>query len=222
MQTINKPSNKSFVITLMLLLVSLCLTIAISVRGKPVVVETNLEKLPETINGMQGVDDSFSESVYKELNADKNIYRHYRSHNGRQVDLYIGYYGTIKGGRTAHNPIGCLPSQGWGLQECKEIKLKSATYPGGIPVNYLVSTKGDSIITTIYWYQSGGTKVMSNGIRQNIQRFRDMIFNNKNDGAFIRVTVISDKEDAVAASKLAESFSEQILNLLPNYWPVEK
>jgi hypothetical protein len=102
------------------------------------------------------------------------------------------------------------------------IWLKCAYYPDGVPVNYLLSVKGDSCMTTIHWYQSEGTKVLSNGIRQNIHRFNDMIFRNRNDGAFVQVTFIADKEDAGAARKRAESFSEQILNLLPNYWPIEK
>ena len=221
--TINsKISNRSFVISMSVLVLTLVLIIAISARGKPAVVKTNLEKLPMEISGMQGVDDTFSESVCKELNTDTYVYRHYLSRDGVQVDLYIGYYGTAKGGRTGHNPIGCLPSQGWGLQESRAIKLKSAYYPDGIPVNYLFSTNGDSSITTLYWYQSAGTNVLSNGIRQNIQRFQDMIFRNRNDGAFVRITLLADTKDAAAAKKRAELFSEQILNILPNYWPVEK
>jgi EpsI family protein len=217
-----KISNKSYVVAFATLLVTLCLTIAISMRGKPSVVETNLEKLPMEICGMQGIDDTFSETVYKELKADVNVYRHYRSSNGGEVDLYIGYYGTAKGGRTGHNPIGCLPSQGWGLQESREIKLKCVYYPDGVPVNYLLSSKGDLSMTTIYWYQSASRKVLSNGIRQNIQRFLDMIFHNRNDGAFVRITLNADRKDAGAAKKRAEYFSEQILNLLPNYWSAEK
>jgi len=222
MATSFKISNRSFVITMATLILTLSLTVAISTRGKPVVVMTNLENLPMEINDMQGVDDSFPELVYTVLNADKNIYRHYLARDGSRVDLYIGYYGTAKGGRTIHSPTVCLPSQGWGLQESREIKLKSAYYPEGVPVNYLLSTKGDSSITMIYWYQSAGTKVLSNGIRQNIQRFKDMIFRNRNDGALVQITLVADKKDVGAAKKRAESFSEQILNLLPHYWPVEK
>jgi len=218
----NKSTNRTFFISMSVLVLTLVLTLVISTRGKPVVVETNLENLPMEISGMHGVNDSFSESVYKELNADKHVYRHYRSNDGRQIDLYIGYYGTAKGGRTAHNPIGCLPSQGWGLQESREIPLKSSYYPEGVPVNYLLSTKDDSSITAIYWYQSSGTKVLSNGIKQNIERFFGMVFRNRNDGAFVRVTLSAGINDADAARKRVESFSEQILTLLPNYWPVEK
>lgn len=214
--------KKSYIISLVTLLVTLSLTAAISTRGNPVVAETNLEKLPMQISGMLGTDDFFADSIYRELNADKNLFRHYRSPEGRQVDLYIGYYGTAKGGRTGHNPIGCLPGQGWGLQELREIPLKSSYYPEGVPVNYLLSTKDDSSITTVYWYQSAGTKVLSSGIKQNINRFFGMVFLNRNDGAFVRITVLSEKGEAEAAKFLATSFSEQILSMLPNYWPVEK
>jgi EpsI family protein len=187
----------------------------------PVVVQTNLEKLPMVINGMQGMDDSFSDAVYKELSADKHIYRHYRSVDGKQVDLYIGYYGTAKGGRTGHNPMACLPSQGWGLTEAREIILKSRDYPDGVPVRYLLSSKGDTTLTTICWYQSDARKVLSNGIKQNIESFLGRVFRNRNDGAYVQITVLSDQGETEVAKGIAKSFSEHLLDLLPQYWPVE-
>lgn len=216
-----KMANRSFVIALASLALTLLLVVAISTRGTPVVIEMNLDKLPMEISGLRGSEDSFPESVYQALNADKHIFRHYRGQNGEQVDLYIGYYGTAKGGRTAHNPIGCLPGQGWGLLESKEIILKPQYHPDGVPVNYLLSSKGDTVITTIHWYQSAGTKVISSGIRHNVQRFFGMVFHNRNDGAFVRVTIVSNREDVGAARAVAESFSLQVLNLLPRFWPVE-
>jgi EpsI family protein len=217
-----KISNRTFFISIAVLVLTLILTAIISMRGKPVVSKTNLENLPMEIIGMQGADDSFSEAVYKELNADFHLYRHYSSPTGRQVDLYIGYYGSAKGGRTPHNPIGCLPSQGWGLLESKEITLKPAYQPEGVPVNCIISSKDDTIMTTIHWYQTAGTKVISNGIGHNIQRFIGMLLHNRNDGAFVRVTVVADKDAEVAARMLAETFSLRILNLLPEYWPIEE
>jgi EpsI family protein len=215
-------SNRSFLISMSMLLVTMLLTFAISLRGKPVVVETNLEKLPMEIYGMQGVDDSYPEAVYKELNADKNIYRHYRSRDGKQVDLYIGYYGTAKGGRTGHNPLACLPSQGWGMTDSREIILKSRYYPDGIPVRYLLSSKGDLTLTTVCWYQSAGNKVLSTGIKQNIESFLGMVFHNRNDGAYVQVTLLSDREETEAAKGVAKSFSECVIDLLPGNWPKEK
>jgi EpsI family protein len=84
------------------------------------------------IAGFKATEDSFSDAVYKELNADMHVYRHYRSDDGRQVDLYIGYYGTAKGGRTPHNPYGCLPGAGWGIVEDQRIDLIVDNYPDSI------------------------------------------------------------------------------------------
>jgi len=116
-------SNKSFYISLILLLTTITGAFLISRRGDPVVVATNLENLPMEIAGFKATEDFFSEAVYKELNADKHVYRHYRSEDGRQVDLYIGYYGTAKGGRTPHNPYACLPGAGWGIIEAHKVQL---------------------------------------------------------------------------------------------------
>jgi EpsI family protein len=215
-------SKKSFLISTALLMLTFSLTIIISMRGKPIVIETNLEKLPMEINGMHGVDDTYPDAVYKELNADKNIYRHYRSQDGKQVDLYIGYYGTAKGGRTGHNPMACLPSQGWGMTESSKIILKTRCYPDGVPVSCLISARGDLTLTTVNWYQSDGNKVFSDGIRQNIESFLGMVFRNRNDGAYVQITVLSDKEGTGAAKEIASAFSEHLLDLLPDYWPVEK
>jgi EpsI family protein len=217
-----KISNKSFVVSLATLLVTLCLTVAISMRGKPSVVETNLEKLPMEINGLQGVDDSFPESVYKELNADVNVYRHYRSNDGGQVDLYIGYYGTTKGGRTYHEPLLCMPSQGWMLIDSHEIKLKTKDYPDGVSVSYLLATKDNLCMTTIYWYQSAGSKVLSNGIELNIQRFLGLLIHNRSDGAFVRVTLLSDRDKVGSSETTSKAFAENLLNILANYWPKER
>ena len=67
-----------------------------------------------------------------------------------------------------------------------------------------------------------GTKFLATGIQQNIQRFWGRVLDNRNDGAFVRVSMFSDKAQLHSAATLTESFAENILNLLPNYWPDEK
>ena len=169
-----------------------------------------------------GTEDFFPDSVYKELNADKHVYRHYRSPGGKTVDLYVGYYGTAKGGRTGHNPYACLPGAGWGIIEARKANLKAENYPGGVKVNYILARKGDLYNIALHWYQSAGNKVLDSGVKQNIQRFIGKIIHNRNDGAFVRISVLSKEEDIEESGLRAKYFSEQILDLLPQYWPVEK
>ena len=76
-------SNKTFSISLISLLITTAVVAIISQRGIPSVVTTNLENLPMEINNFKAVEDSFSQAIYDELNADMHIYRHYRSNNGK-------------------------------------------------------------------------------------------------------------------------------------------
>ena len=195
---------------------------AIYARPIPVVVQTNLEKLPLVISGYTATEDSYSESVYKELNADKHVYRHYRSQGGDQIDLYIGYYGTAKGGRTGHNPYACLPGAGAAIVDRKTVQLKLASTGKSVPVNYILSRKDNANTVMLHWYQTAGTTVVSSGLRQNIERFKGRVLHNRNDGAFIQITSITKDEDVTKAAERVAQFAGTLLNLLPDYWPVEK
>jgi EpsI family protein len=185
------------------------------------VAETNLEKLPMEIGGFIATDDFFPDSVYRELNADLHVYRHYRSADGRQVDLYIGYYGTAKGGRSSHNPYACLPGAGWGIVDTYLVKISPVKYSGDVSVNYVLARKDDVHEVLFHWYQSAGKKILATGFQQNIQRFLGRLFHNRNDGAFVQVSVRADQEGITEAKTLAKSFSEKVVVLLPEYWPVE-
>ena len=217
-------SNKSFTISIIILLSTITGVFLISRRGDPVVVATNLENLPMDIAGYKATEDFVTDSVYKELNADKYVYRHYLSSDGKQVDLYIDYYGAAKGGRTGHNSYSCLPGAGWGIIDSHKIRLKvkAGNYSDGVDINYILSRKGELYETVLHWYQSAGNKVLATGIQQNIQRFIGRLFHNRDDGAFVRVSVFLNEGEIEEAESLAKSFAQEILNLLPKYWPVEQ
>ena len=186
------------------------------------VVQTNLERIPKDIAGYTSVDDSFPDSVYQELNADKHVYRHYNDKNGTRLDLYIGYYGTAKGGRTGHNPNACLPGAGWAIVDSKTEKIRNPVQQSTVPVNYVHARSNGINTVMLHWYQTGGTKVMSTGFQQNIERLQGRLLRNRNDGAFIQITAqVSDDKVAEAGTNL-RSFAENVIQLLPAYWPVEK
>ena len=215
-------TNKSFTISVIILLSTVGLAVAVSQRAEPVVVKTNLEKLPTEILGFKATEDFFPDSVYKELNADKHVYRHYRNAEGKQVDLYIGYYGTRKGGRTGHNPFACLPGSGWGIIETRMIRVRTDYYSNGADVNYFLAQRGEEYQVMLHWYQSGGTEILATGIQQNIHRFVQKIVKNRNDGAFIQISVGAKRGDIEKSTRLLVLFSELLMNLIPEYWPTER
>jgi len=213
--------RKSFVLAAVLLSLTLLGVVKIATRGVPVVLHTNLENLPLQIAEYQGKEDSFSKEVYDELKADRHVYRHYQSPQGRQVDLYIGYYGRAKGGRTGHNPFGCLPGAGWGIVENGTIVVKPSYYPQGIQLNYIVSRKGDVYNCMLYWYQSARTKILTTGLEQNLLRYKGRIFHNRNDGAYVQVSSLAGEQDVPLTRERLMAFALETLEMLPGYWPEE-
>jgi EpsI family protein len=211
--------SKTFYYSIIPLLLTLILGFLISKRGIPVVVETNLEKIPRKVAGYEGIEDSFPESVYRELNADRHIYRHYIDSDGVRIDLYIGYYGTAKGGRTGHNPYACFPGTGWGIIKTDKTNIRYRNKKA--PVNLMVAQKGNVYETVCHWYQSNKDKVLATGIQQNIQRFISRIKYNRDDGAFVRISMRSDKDNIELARKKTLQFATKIVSILPQYWPVE-
>ena len=216
-------NNKTFTISLVFFLVTLMGVASLASRGNPIVVKTNLENLPMEISGYRAQKDSFSESVIQELDANLHVYRHYKNDQGKQTNLYIGYYGTAKGGRTPHNPYACLPGAGWALIDTAQINLQADYLDNKENVNYILSKRGDVYNVVIHWYQSRETKVIGSGLEQNIQRFLGRVLYNRNDGAFVRIsTVIKNRNKIPETKERLKDFSEEVLQLLPKYWPVEK
>jgi EpsI family protein len=194
----------------------------IAARKAPAVIQTNLENIPMQIGRYTGSKDTFDQSVYDELDADKHVYRHYRSLDGQVIHVYIGYYGTAKGGRTGHNPYACLPGAGWGIVRDKKIKVDVGYSDKPDRINYTVTRKGDLYNVLLHWYQSAATKIIDTGFEQNIHRFVSRIMKNRNDGAFIQVSM-QVKEDQIDSSfRDLKSFAEQLLVLLPQHWPLEE
>lgn len=214
--------NKTFITTTLVFLLTLLAVAAIASRKTPVVVQTNLENIPMQIGGYTATNDTFPQSVYDELDADKHVYRHYKSPDGRVVDLYIGYYGTAKGGRTGHNPYACLPGAGWGIIKNEDIPIHVEYMDKKKDINLVITRKGVIYNVMLHWYQSAGTKILVSGLEQNLHRFIDRVLKNRNDGAFISVSTQVRKEHIESAVTEVRVFADQLLVLLPEYWPEEK
>jgi EpsI family protein len=215
-------SNKTYGICLVTLFATLMIVGLLSIRPKPVIARTNLEYLPREIAEYKGVDDTFPEAVNRELNADKQLYRHYRSGDGSQIDLYIGYYGTAKGGRTGHNPYACLPGAGWAIVDSRKIGIRQPNKTSDTELNYVQARRDGVNTVMVHWYQAAGATVLSTGMQQNIERFWGRLIRNRNDGAVIQITTQVPDECVDDARRRAQNFAELVLQLLPGYWPVEK
>lgn len=214
-------SKQNFLFSLATLVLTLGSVLAISARGVPVVLHTNLEQLPLQIAGYQGREDTFSQGVYDILQADLHVYRHYRSSQGAELSLYVGYYGTAKGGRTGHNPYACLPGAGWAIAETDTLDFYPSYYPQGVKVNYVVARKDGVNNVMLHWYQSAGNRVLASGLQQNLERFKGRVLHNRNDGAYVQVNALALDGEIPVVREMARVFVGEILELLPRYWAEE-
>lgn len=213
---------RTFIISIIAILGTLYFYHNIKTGSNVQVVNKNLDKLPKKVMDYTSQDIEMAKLVRKELDTDVYLYRRYLKNEIDFIDLYIGYYGTKKGGRTGHNPRACYPASGWGLVNEKKVNIQ-IIYDNStkiIKVNSLMVAKNQMNELVYHWYQSSRDKVLPSGISQNIHRFKEKIIFNRNDGAFIRVsTRIEDKiEDAEKRIKL---FIKKIFPLIVKYWPEE-
>jgi EpsI family protein len=214
--------NSNFWISLLLITATFALVKTMHIGTDVVVWKKNLDKIPYTIGGMQGLDNPLEASVVKELDTDVYIYRNYISRDGGVINLYIGYYGTNKGGRSAHNPEGCYPGSGWAIMN--ESKVTLAVENGGkknISLNTLQVNMGEAKQLVYHWYQTEGGVVVVNGFQQNQNRFINRLIHDRGDGAFIRVSKDINNNYPETKEDI-ENFIRQLFPLLINYWPEEK
>lgn len=192
-----------------------------SFRGEVVVVEHGFKNIPYIIGEWQGEDYSFDESIYKELRADENFSRMYTRADGQKINLYIGYYGTKRGGHPEHVPTGCYPGSGWGIDAIDPLSIASSDGAQEIVVNNLMAVKGESSENMLYWLQNFRGTVVNTGWKQNIEKMKTRLLYNRNDGAFIRITapIRNTREETVAIEK---SFAADLLPLLAEHWPKEE
>ena len=193
------------------------------VSSRVVIQKLNIDNFPERINDYAAVEDiTMQDSVIRELNTDAFIYRVYENNKSQQIDLYIGYYGTKKGGRTGHNPYGCYPGGGWSIIEDSAISLPVVIKGKSkeVTVNSLLVKKGAYNELVYFWYQSDGDKILSTGVEMNIHRFKSLLLYHRNDGAFVRVSTPVGT-DLPETEKRIKTFVQQLIPMLDQYWPVE-
>ncbi|GAX62952.1 hypothetical protein SCALIN_C45_0110 [Candidatus Scalindua japonica] len=203
-----------FYIPLIILLLTFGSVIYLSGRSMPDVVDKRLANLPHTIETWKGDDFSLDQLVIDELDTDVSISRNYVDINDKHiVTLYIGYYGTKKGGRTAHNPNACYPSSGWRIMSDTGTTIAD----GHGAVNRMVVKRRGVSRIVYHWYQDGD-KIIQSGIEQNINRFINKVRFNRNDGAFVRIS-IDGRTDG--AEDVLIQFGRLIIPLIAENWPVE-
>lgn len=215
--------KSSFLISCLCLIITFIIIQNIQVGTNVIVVEKNLDNFPYSIGEYVGSDIPVEDSVIRVLDTDAYIFRNYSRNAGQPITLYIGYYGTKKGGRSTHTPAGCYPGSGWGIIREQRVSVP-ITLDGrqrAIELNMMLVSKGDARQLVYYWNQTNKDQVLTTGIQKNLNRFKNRLLYNRNDGAFIRVSQEINQDISRNKSDL-EEYIREIFPIIVKYWPEEK
>ena len=210
------PSHHVSLFLLGLTFLGIC---SIALRPHLVMTENRLARLPMQIGTLDGTEMHFEDSVYAALNADANLLRVYRSSAGDTVALYVGYYGTAKGGRASHLPQYCYTGQGWSIEKWDFASLEASS-PSRHRINRMIVRKGVERQLVYFWFQTEAT-VMATGLEQNWYKFQHRLLHDRSDGAFVRVSMNLTAGKEVQVEQTAKRFSEAVVPLLSTFWPNE-
>ena len=180
-----------------------------------------LESLPYEIAAHEGYDVPVDPTVARILRADLHVQRTYRpaaANEETPVWLYIGYYGTERGGYTPHTPDACYPAAGWTIDPASR---ETRALTDGLEANEFQVESGGERRLVQYWYRSHRATGILGEAGQAFDRVVGRLFYGRADGGFVRVSTRIEDADLSAARARIEPFARQLDTLLAQHWPEE-
>ena len=176
-----------------------------------------LATLPMRIDVYDAEEIPLEETVESILRADFNLQRVYFA-PGSLVWLYVGYYGTTRGGRPEHTPRGCYTGAGWGIESARALRVDPN---GDLRANeYLVERSGERQLVH-FWYRSSRRTGILGGWDQNLDRFVGRLTEGRADGALIRISTPVIGDDEISARGRLLGFASILDPLIAERWPTE-
>ncbi|MCP5041099.1 MAG: EpsI family protein [bacterium] len=193
---------------------------AVYLRTPLAVRAESLAEIPIRIDRWIGGDLEVESGVAEMLDADFNVQRIYEHPvGGGLMWLYVGYYGTQRGGRPEHTPWTCYPSNGWDIVRKDVIELDPNSDFRANEI--LVEREGEQRLVH-FWYQSYRRHGMLGDFDQAIERLRNRVFDGRADGSLVRLSTPIDGPDSEDSARvLLKQFAQSLAPLLRDHWPEE-
>lgn len=212
-------STRKTLIASIALIAFTSLYVNVFLEGNKVIVkrEGSLASFPKVIEGWEGSDQLFPNSILENLGVDEYIMRRFTK-GKNSIWLYIGYYNNeSKGG--PHSPRHCYPGSGFNpiKNELILIPVKHIGRDNILPNKYIFA-RGMEREIVIYWYQARG-RVISDEYAEKYYLIRDKIFRKRSDEALIRFSIAATSETEEAQGKVLESFVSAVYPEIPKVVP---
>ena len=157
-----------------------------------------------------------NQRIVKSLQLDDYVNQKY-SNGNEAVSLYIGYYLTTKKIGAAHDPLVCFPGQGWVLSNIHKGEL-SLNFEPDVAITYsiMIAQRNTEKQLIIYWFQSFD-KTNSNTLSQKIVSFLKKVLNDREDNAFVRISVPFGEKSLSECREILFKFLRDFCPIFFNY-----
>ena len=174
------------------------------------------DALPTELNGWRSVDLAIDEAVSDMLAADHNVQRAYLHSLGYLIFVYVGYYGTERGGTPEHTPDICYPAQGWQIVESM---IQRAGGQGGFDLREFVVEQAGERRLVHYWYRTGSQSGLTSVVGLRLRHVVDRMTENRGDGALVRLSTPLDSSNIASARTRLFSMDRVVEEALVGLWP---
>ena len=172
-------------------------------------------EFPLVWDGWSGDPSLLDDTSLEMLKMSEYMLRSYGKEK-ESVNIYIGYYGSQRGGSQIHSPKLCLPAGGW-QKVSEETRSMDIDGLGAVNVVQALYQKGERKELFVYWYQMKGAYITGE-YRLRFYRFFNSLLYRRNDAAFIRLSAPVSGGVKEAASSI-EGFMGDFLPVLKDYLP---
>lgn len=179
---------------------------------------SRLADVPTRIGQWASSDIPLDGRVEAILRADFHLQRAYQAPAGQLVWLYVGYYGTARGGRPEHTPRGCYTGAGWGIESSRTVDISQ---DGSLRANEYLVTRGGESRLVHFWFRSHRRTGLLGGLDQSLDRLMGRLLEGRGDGMLVRVSTRIVDGDTVSARGRLLSFASRIDPVLGDHWPIE-
>jgi len=174
---------------------------------------------PKQIGEWAGKEARFDQEIYDILGVDDSYLGNFSTPDGRQVQVYIGFYQSQQEGDLIHSPKHCMPGAGWKItQTSLEDITISGINPGKSKAIKLLLQDGVQKQVVLYWFQSRG-RIISSEYKQKIYLVFDSITRHRTDGSFVRLIAPVNNGDEEKTLNTLKDFAAQLMPILNEYIP---
>jgi EpsI family protein len=218
----NKPSTKTTILILTVVLAGQALAYHTFTKSEKVAAARPLIQMPDQLSSWGKIQEGFVDAETQAvLKADDTLNRQYANSSlGVSANLFVAAFRSQRHGAAPHSPKNCLPGSGWTPLVNDHIFVSLPNRPEPIEVNRYIIQRADSKSLVLYWYQSRD-RVVASEYKAKLYTMVDAVKDNRTDTALVRVIISLNSTDSnekaqAAAEDFIRSFYAPLRVFLPS------